>query len=154
MNRMEEMMNEILKRLSPDSGSSSHSPTDSAETTKKSSNSGTPLERPTDLLSKAGSSVVEGTGLGTVILKKRRSKTRIKGSAPQVCLVIIVVWKLLTYLLLFFLIPRYQPRQVARPRRLRARAPPRPRKCCTRIQSQPRPRASLRNFFNDCWSPP
>lgn len=79
MNRMEEMMTEILKRLSPDSGSSSQSPSDSTETMKKSS----PLERPTDLLgAKAGTST-EGTGIGTVILKKRRSKTRMKTSAPQ-----------------------------------------------------------------------
>ncbi|CAG9762934.1 unnamed protein product [Ceutorhynchus assimilis] len=77
MNRMEEMLSEILKRLSPESGSSSQSPVgdSAAEPAKKSSNNN--AERPTELLS-------GGTGLGTVILKKRRSKTRIKGSAPQV----------------------------------------------------------------------
>ncbi|ENN78909.1 hypothetical protein YQE_04632, partial [Dendroctonus ponderosae] len=83
MNKIEEMLSEILKRLNPESGSSSQSPSDSADTLKKSSTNGTPVERPTDLLPKAGCSS-EGTGLGTVILKKRRSKTRIKGSAPQV----------------------------------------------------------------------
>ncbi|KAH1021170.1 hypothetical protein HUJ04_010718 [Dendroctonus ponderosae] len=82
MNKIEEMLSEILKRLNPESGSSSQSPSDSADTLKKSSTNGTPVERPTDLLPKAGCSS-EGTGLGTVILKKRRSKTRIKGSAPQ-----------------------------------------------------------------------
>ncbi|XP_048526223.1 potassium voltage-gated channel protein eag isoform X5 [Dendroctonus ponderosae] len=83
MNKMEEMLSEILKRLNPESGSSSQSPSDSADTLKKSSTNGTPVERPTDFLPKAGCSS-EGTGLGTVILKKRRSKTRIKGSAPQI----------------------------------------------------------------------
>ncbi|KAL1506381.1 hypothetical protein ABEB36_005755 [Hypothenemus hampei] len=81
MNRMEEMINEILRRLNPESSSSS--PTDSGETMKKSSNNGTSVERPTDLLSKASTST-EGTGIGPVLLKKRRSKTRMKGSAPQV----------------------------------------------------------------------
>ncbi|CAH1184104.1 unnamed protein product [Phyllotreta striolata] len=76
VNRIEEMISEILKRLGTDSGSSSQSPNDTES--KKSSNS--PPERPTDLLPKTP----EGTGLGSVILKKRRSKTRIKASAPQV----------------------------------------------------------------------
>ncbi|XP_066245791.1 potassium voltage-gated channel protein eag isoform X2 [Euwallacea similis] len=82
MNRMEEMMTEILRRLSPETSSSSQSPTDSTDTVKKSSTSGAPLERPTDLMGKSGGS--EGTGLGSVILKKRRSKTRIKSTAPQI----------------------------------------------------------------------
>ncbi|XP_060530912.1 potassium voltage-gated channel protein eag isoform X2 [Cylas formicarius] len=82
MNRMEEMMSEILKRLGPDSGSSSHSPNDSSETVTKKSSS-VSLERPTDLLTKSSMSS-EATGIGPIILKKRRSKTRMKGSAPQV----------------------------------------------------------------------
>ncbi|CAG9836524.1 unnamed protein product [Diabrotica balteata] len=76
LNHVEEMMFELLKRLGPESGSSSQSPNETES--KKSSN--TPPERPTDLLPRT----TEGTGLGSVILKKRRSKTRIKGSAPQV----------------------------------------------------------------------
>ncbi|XP_057662676.1 potassium voltage-gated channel protein eag-like [Diorhabda carinulata] len=77
VNRIEEMISEILKRLGSDSGSSSQSPNETES--KKSSN--TPPERPTDLLPR---NTEGGTGLGPVILKKRRSKTRIKGSAPQV----------------------------------------------------------------------
>ncbi|KAG5893754.1 hypothetical protein JTB14_001199 [Gonioctena quinquepunctata] len=78
VNRIEEMMSELLKRLSPTSGSSSQSPNENESKTNKSSNN-TPAERPTDLLQRS-----EGTGLGPIILKKRRSKTRLKGSAPQV----------------------------------------------------------------------
>ncbi|XP_076273933.1 potassium voltage-gated channel protein ether a go-go isoform X2 [Rhynchophorus ferrugineus] len=78
MNRMEEMMSEILKRLNPETSSSLQSLNDNVDSQKKSS---TPLERPTDLLAKGS---CEGTGLGPIILKKRRSKTRMKGSAPQV----------------------------------------------------------------------
>ncbi|XP_030745444.1 potassium voltage-gated channel protein eag-like [Sitophilus oryzae] len=83
MNHMEEMMSEILKRLSPETSSSSQSPNDSTDnlSVKKSS---TPLERPSDLLPGKGVGGVEGTGLGPIILKKRRSKTRMKGSAPKV----------------------------------------------------------------------
>ncbi|KAJ8968216.1 hypothetical protein NQ314_002401 [Rhamnusium bicolor] len=80
VNRIEEMISEILKRLGPESGSSSQSPNDTESKTKSSNN--TPPERPTDLLPR--SSISEGTGLGPIILKKRRSKTRMKGSAPQV----------------------------------------------------------------------
>nr|XP_023022884.1 potassium voltage-gated channel protein eag [Leptinotarsa decemlineata] len=76
VNRIEEMMSEVLKRLSPNSGSGSQSPNET-ESKPKSSNNTHP-ERPTDLLQRS-----EGTGLGPIILKKRRSKTRLKGSAPQ-----------------------------------------------------------------------
>ncbi|XP_023311113.1 potassium voltage-gated channel protein eag [Anoplophora glabripennis] len=79
VNRIEEMISEILKRLGPESGSSSQSPNETESKTKSSNN--TPPERPTDLLPR--SSMSEGTGLGPIILKKRRSKTRMKGSAPQ-----------------------------------------------------------------------
>lgn len=78
VNRIEEMISEILKRLGPESGSSSQSPNETESKTKSSNN--TPPERPTDLLPR--SSLSEGTGLGPIILKKRRSKTRMKGSAP------------------------------------------------------------------------
>lgn len=77
-NRMEEMMSEMLKRLGNDGGSSSQSPQngDSDGSKQKSSTlTTTPPERPTDL---------SGTGLGPIILKKRRSKTRVKSTAPQI----------------------------------------------------------------------
>lgn len=76
--RMEEMLSELLRRLSPDNGSSSQSPQEQQEFKPKSSNSGP--ERPTELISRGECS---GTGLGPLILRKRRSKSRNKGAAPQ-----------------------------------------------------------------------
>nr|CAH7730496.1 unnamed protein product [Callosobruchus chinensis] len=87
VNRIEEMMSELLKRLAPpstsqggESGGSGGSQSPNENDPKKSSNSAHPAERPTELVPRAA----EGTGLGPIILKKRRSKTRIKGTAPQV----------------------------------------------------------------------
>lgn len=77
MNRMEELLTELAKRMSPESGSSS--PQGDSEPKQKSS---TGPERPTELMTRPSTS--EGTGLGPIILRKRRSKTRIKGTAPQV----------------------------------------------------------------------
>lgn len=71
MGKMEEMLGELLKRLGPDSGSGSQSPQE-PENKQKSSTA----ERPTEL--------PMGTGMGPIILKKRRSKSRTKGAAPQV----------------------------------------------------------------------
>nr|XP_022912566.1 potassium voltage-gated channel protein eag isoform X3 [Onthophagus taurus] len=75
MSRMEEMLVELLAKVSAQS-SSSTSP--QGDDTKKTSSINTPPERPTDLLPYA-----EGTGLGPLILRKRRSKSRNKGTAPQ-----------------------------------------------------------------------
>lgn len=76
MNKMEELLTELVKRLSVDSGSSS--PQVEAEPKQKSSSA----ERPTELVPRPSTS--EGTGLGPIILRKRRSKTRVKGTAPQI----------------------------------------------------------------------
>lgn len=78
--RIEEMLSELVKRLSPvdNGGSSSQSPQEQQQEFKpKSSNSGP--ERPTELIPRGEG----GTGLGPLILRKRRSKSRTKGAAPQ-----------------------------------------------------------------------
>lgn len=78
--RIEEMLSDLVRRLSPSSdngGSSSQSPQEQQEFRPKSSNSGP--ERPTELLTRGEG----GTGLGPLIVRKRRSKSRIKGTAPQ-----------------------------------------------------------------------
>nr|XP_015835023.1 PREDICTED: potassium voltage-gated channel protein eag isoform X4 [Tribolium castaneum] len=80
MNRMEELLTELVKRISPESGSSS--PQGDSEPKPKSSSAGSGPERPTELLPRPSTS--EGTGLGPIILRKRRSKSRIKGTAPQI----------------------------------------------------------------------
>lgn len=80
MNRMEELLSELVKKISIDSGSSS--PQNESEPKQKSSSAGTGPERPTDLLTRPSTS--EGTGLGPIILRKRRSKARTKGTAPQI----------------------------------------------------------------------
>lgn len=72
MNRMEELLQEVLSKM----GSSSSSQSPQGDQPHKSSNHS---ERPTDLLAKG-----EATGLGPVILRKRRSKSRNKGTAPQI----------------------------------------------------------------------
>lgn len=72
------MLSELMKRLGPDTSSGSQSPND-VDSKTKSSNNNTPPKRPTELIPKS-----EGTGLGPLILKKRRSKMRMKGTAPQV----------------------------------------------------------------------
>ncbi|KAK5643336.1 hypothetical protein RI129_007181 [Pyrocoelia pectoralis] len=79
MGRMEELLSELLKKVSAESGSSSQSPQGDSDVQKKKSSTLTP-ERPTELV--PGSS--ESTGLGPIILRKRRSKTRMKGTAPQI----------------------------------------------------------------------
>lgn len=67
--RIEDMLSDLVKRLSPTSdGSSSQSPQEQP----KSSNP----ERPTELIPR-------GEALGPLILRKRRSKSRAKGAAPQ-----------------------------------------------------------------------
>ncbi|XP_025831217.1 potassium voltage-gated channel protein eag isoform X2 [Agrilus planipennis] len=83
MGKMEETLQEILKRLSSDSGSSSQSPQGDGEPTVRKSSNSSNFERPTELIPKPASNM-ESTGLGPLILKKRRSKTRSKGAAPQV----------------------------------------------------------------------
>ncbi|KAK9875801.1 hypothetical protein WA026_009588 [Henosepilachna vigintioctopunctata] len=76
--KMEDVLNQILRRLAPpESSSSSHSPQGDSEPKKSSTMEN---ERPTDLCPKS----VEGSGLGPIILRKRRSKSRSKGAAPQV----------------------------------------------------------------------
>ncbi|CAH0560828.1 unnamed protein product [Brassicogethes aeneus] len=76
-NRMEDMMSEILKRITPEPSSKTQSPQGEEGKPKP-----TNPERPTELIPRSSTS--EGTGLGATILKKRRSKTRIKSIAPQV----------------------------------------------------------------------
>lgn len=79
MNRLEELLTELLNKVTIGSGSSSQSPQGDSEPTRpKSSNHAAP-ERPTELLTKT-----EGTGIGPIILRKRRSKSRNKGTAPQI----------------------------------------------------------------------
>lgn len=79
MGKMEDLLSEIIRRLAPpESSSSSQSPQGDPEPNKKSST--ITVERPTDLSTKC----MEGSGLGPVILRKRRSKSRAKGAAPQV----------------------------------------------------------------------
>lgn len=77
--RIEEMLSDLVKRLSPDNngGSSSQSPQEQELKVKSSNNSG--LERPTELVSRGEG----GSGLGPLILRKRRSKSRMKSTAPQ-----------------------------------------------------------------------
>ncbi|XP_044749283.1 potassium voltage-gated channel protein eag isoform X2 [Coccinella septempunctata] len=78
MGKLEDLLNEIIRRLTPpESSSSSQSPQGDPEPKKSSM---IVVERPTDLCTKA----MEGSGLGPVILRKRRSKSRAKGAAPQV----------------------------------------------------------------------
>ncbi|XP_049825463.1 potassium voltage-gated channel protein eag-like isoform X2 [Aethina tumida] len=76
-NKMEDMMAELLKRLTPDPGSNAQSP----DSEGRGGGTGKPPnpERPTELIPRTS----EGTGLGATILKKRRSKTRMKTIAPQ-----------------------------------------------------------------------
>lgn len=76
MGRMEELLAEVLKRLGPDNSSGSQS----GESDNKQKSSSAP-ERPTELVPRAQSA--DGTGLGQIILRKRRSKSRNKGAAPQ-----------------------------------------------------------------------
>lgn len=79
MGRMEELLSELLKKITAESSSSSQSPQGDGDLPKKKSSSLTP-ERPTELIPTTS----EGTGLGPIILRKRRSKARIKGAAPQI----------------------------------------------------------------------
>lgn len=79
MGRMEELLSELLKKITTESSSSSQSPQGEADISKKKSSNSTP-ERPTELIP----STSESTGIGPLILRKRRSKARIKGAAPQV----------------------------------------------------------------------
>ncbi|XP_017768092.1 PREDICTED: potassium voltage-gated channel protein eag [Nicrophorus vespilloides] len=76
MGRMEELLSELVTKLNGDSGPGSPKRED-----RKSSCS-PPTERPTDFISIKPSD--GGTGLGSIILKKRKSKMRNKGAAPQV----------------------------------------------------------------------
>lgn len=79
MNRMEELLTELLTKVNMGSGSSSQSPQGESEPSRQKSSNYTIPERPTDLLTKC-----EGTGIGPIILRKRRSKSRNKGTAPQI----------------------------------------------------------------------
>ena len=80
MNRVEELLGELVSKMNANSHSSS--PQTETDTCKKSSTGAAP-ERPTELLTYSGIAS-EGTGLGPLILRKRRSKSRNKGNAPQV----------------------------------------------------------------------
>lgn len=81
MSRMEELLSELLTKINQ-TGSSSSSPQGEDGIKHKSSSIHMIPERPTELLSYTG--IPEGTGLGPLILKKRRSKSRNKGTAPQI----------------------------------------------------------------------
>lgn len=73
---MEELLSEILKKVVTDgSRSSSQSPQGDSGGTR-------PPERPTELATRPNT--LEPTGLGPLIMRKRRSKTRTKGTAPQI----------------------------------------------------------------------
>lgn len=79
MNRMEELLTELLTKINMGSGSSSQSPQGDTEIIRQKSSNHSAPERPTELLTKS-----EGTGIGPIILRKRRSKSRNKGAAPQI----------------------------------------------------------------------
>lgn len=82
MNRMEEMLTELLTKVNAGSGSSSQSPQGDSEVSRQKSSNHSGPERPTELLPRSCTS--EGTGIGPIILRKRRSKSRNKGAAPQI----------------------------------------------------------------------
>ncbi|CAG9820257.1 unnamed protein product [Phaedon cochleariae] len=75
MNRIEEMVSELVRRLSPECSSSSQSPNESFSRNMSSTNATS--EKVTNV-----SQRTEGTGIGPIILKKRKTRARIRG-VPQ-----------------------------------------------------------------------
>jgi hypothetical protein len=75
MSRMEELLTELAKRMSPESGSSS--PQGDSEPKQKSS---TGPERPTELMTRPSTS--EGTGLGTHHTEEKAVEDQDQGHGP------------------------------------------------------------------------